>query len=153
MVTNQTGTRIIRHVRNHEGIRARMWVDGIFGQNDNTLALKFEWLKRTEKGDALPIGFSEHQVSWIRVVGRGVVEPVECPPFFADFFRKNYFAPKQLFAAFGEDKSPNGKVNLTPDLGAPVREYDIAGRNKMVAAETTIDTTMQNSNLAQNVYF
>jgi len=150
MVTNLTDTRIIRHVRNHETVEARLWVDRVFGYKDSSLTLKVEWSKVTSSGAVLPIASTSHQVSWIKVVGHGVVEPVECPQFFAGFLRDNNFTPPRR----DEEETENIPEGLLPqDTGELVREFDLIGGGRRVAIETTFDTTTQNSNLAQNVYF
>lgn len=152
MVTNHTDTRIIRHVRNHETIEARTWVDRILGYKDSSLVLKFEWSKRAHDGVAVPIAFSSHQVSWIKVVGHGAVEPVECPPFFASFLRENNFAPRRdIDRQTGDMPAP--EAFMEGEGGEPIQAYDLIGRNRRLAAETTFETTTQHSNLAQNVYF
>lgn len=152
MVTNYTDTRIVRHVRNHEGMEARTWIDRIFGYGDSSLVLKFEWSKLTADGTVVPAAFSEQQVSWIRVTGHGLVEPVKCPSFFSEFLRKSDLAPKLPKAEQSEDM-PLAEAATPQDLGELVREYDLIGRDRRPDAETTLDTSMQHSNLALNIYF
>jgi acyl-CoA thioesterase FadM len=152
MVTNHTETDIMRHVRNHESIEARMWIDQVFGYKDSSIRLKFGWFKITEDGIIVPAAFSDHQVSWIKVVGHGLVEPVECPSFFADFLRENNMSPK-LPKTKQLENLPPVAVITADDFGEMMREYDLIGRNKSAAAETMVDTSMQHSNLAQNIYF
>jgi enediyne polyketide synthase len=152
MVTNLTETRIFRHVRNHETIEARAWVDRISGYKDSSLTLKFEWRKVTSDGAVIPVAFSSHQVSWIKVVGHGVVEPVECPPFFASFLSENNFAPPGR-AGKEATHTPPIEATASQDFGALIHAYDLIGSNRRVAGETTFETTTLNSNLAQNIYF
>jgi enediyne polyketide synthase len=152
MVTNHTDMHIMRHVRNHESIEARTWIDDVFGYKDSSLKLKFEWRKLAANGTIVPVAFSEHQVSWIKVVGHGLVEPVECPLFFADFLRDSGLVPKLPKAKHTENLPPAEAI--TPkDLGELIRAYDLIGKNRSAVTETTFDTSMQHSNLAQNIYF
>ncbi len=152
MVTNQTDTHIIRHVRNHESIEARVWIDNVFGYRDSSIKLKLEWCKLTADGTIVPVAFSDHQVSWIKVVGHGLVEPVECPSFFADFLRENNLAPKLPKTKQPENLPPAAAI-AQENFGGLIRQYDLIGKNKSAAAETVFDTSMQHSNLAQNIYF
>jgi enediyne polyketide synthase len=152
MVTNHTDTHIIRHVRNHESIEARIWIDQVFGYKDSSLILKFVWCKLAANGTIVPIAFSNHQLSWIKVVGHGLVEPVECPSFFAEFLRENDLVPKQPKAKQAENLPPAEAIALQ-DLGDLIQAYDLIGKDKNVVTETTFDTSMQHSNLAQNIYF
>jgi enediyne polyketide synthase len=152
MVTNHTDTHIVRHVRNHEGIEARMWIDRVFGYEDSSLKLKFEWRKLAANATIVPAAYSEHQVSWIKVVGHGLVEPVECPSFFADFLRENGLVPKLAKAKQAENLPPAETITQQ-DFGGLIREYDLIGDKKSTASEITLDTSMQHSNLAQNIYF
>jgi acyl-CoA thioesterase FadM len=152
MVTNHTDTHIIRHVRNHESIEARTWIDQVFGYKDSSLMLKFVWCKLAANGTIVPIAFSNHQLSWIKVVGHGLVEPVACPSFFAEFLRENDLVPKQPKAKQAENLPPAEAIALQ-DLGDLIQAYDLIGKNKNVVTETIFDTSMQHSNLAQNIYF
>jgi acyl-CoA thioesterase FadM len=152
MVTNVTDTRIIRHVRNDETIEARSWVDRVAGYKDSSLTLKFEWRKITPGGEALPVAFSTHQVSWIKVVGHGVVEPVECPRFFSAFLHENNYAPPRPVKDELPRPFPAEEEGLE-DYGELVRQYELIGKDRNMAGETIFETTTQNSNLAQNVYF
>ncbi len=152
MVTNYTDTHIMRHVRNHESIEARMWIDQILGDKDSSLKLKFEWRKLAANGAAVPVAFSDHQLSWIKVVGHGLVEPVECPSFFRDFLRENDLIPKPPRTRQAQ-KLPTAEIFTPQDFGELIRQYDLIGKKKNAAAETTVETSMQHSNLAQNIYF
>jgi enediyne polyketide synthase len=152
MVTNHTNTHIVRHARNHESIEARMWIDRIFGYKDSSLILKFEWRKLSANGTIVPVAFSEHQVSWIKVVGHGLVEPVECPSFFLDFLRENDLIPKPARAEQSENPAPAEAITQR-DFGDLIQTCDLIGENRPAVAETTLDTSMQHANLAQNIYF
>ncbi|MDA8242428.1 MAG: SDR family NAD(P)-dependent oxidoreductase [Nitrospiraceae bacterium] len=152
MVTNHTDTHIVRHVRNHESMEARVWIDQILGYKDSSLKLKFEWRKLTADGAIVPVAFSNHQLSWIKVVGHGLVEPVECPPFFAEFLSENDLVPKRPEAKQAGDIPPTEALT-SRELGELIQEFDLIGTNKSAVTETTLDTSMQHSNLAQNIYF
>ncbi len=152
MVTNHTDTHIVRHVRNHESMEARMWIDQILGYKGSSLILKFEWRKLTADGAIVPVAFSNHQLSWIKVVGHGLVEPVECPPFFAKFLSENDLVPKRPEAKQAGDIPP-AEALTSRELGELIQEFDLIGKNKSAVTETTLDTSMQHSNLAQNIYF
>jgi acyl-CoA thioesterase FadM len=152
MVTNHTDMRIVRHVKNHESIEAHMRIDSISGYKDSSLKLKFEWCKLTTDGIIAPVAVSNHQLSWIKVVGHGVVQPVECPSFFSEFLRENDLIPKHPAGKRAEHSSPADATALL-DSGEIIREYDLIGRDRRPVAETTLDTSMQHSNLAQNIYF
>ena len=80
MVTNYTGTEISAHVGNHEIIDARVWVYKTFGYKDSSLELHFEWRKLMSDGMIMPVAFSRQQLSWIRVVGHGVVDRASVRP-------------------------------------------------------------------------
>ncbi len=151
MVTNYTGTEIAAHVGNHETIDARVWVAKVFGDNDASLELHFEWRKMSE-GMIKPVAFSRQQLSWIRVIGHGVVESVACPEFFMAFLQNNGFLPNAAPAELSEE--PSGEKKIFPqELGNILFEGDLLGSGKDAVKESAVETTMEHSNLAQNIYF
>jgi enediyne polyketide synthase len=149
MVTNYTETNISGHVRNDEIIDARTWIDSMSG---NSLTLHFEWRKLMPDRTMKPVAFSRHQVSWIRVKGHGVAEPVPSPKFFMDFLRDNGLMPKEAGHGPGEAPFNNGKAT-DRGLGRVLYEEDVLGESNNVMEESVFDTTMEHSNLAQNIYF
>ena len=79
MVTNYSDSEISGHIANHEIVDARVWVNNMFGYKDSSLMLHFEWRKLMPDGMIMPVAFSRHKVSWIKVIGHGIVEPVPVP--------------------------------------------------------------------------
>ncbi len=151
MVTNFTRTEIFGYVRNHETIEARAWVDKVFGADNSSLLLNFEWSKLTAGGAAKPVAFSQQQVSWIKTVGHGVVEQVPCPEFFMDFLRKNSLLPETETADIKDDLSGNQAISAE-QLGKTLYEGNVIGDGDLLK-ESVFDTSMEHSNLAQNIYF
>jgi len=151
MVSNYTKTEITRHVRNHEIIHARAWIHKMFGTHDSSLILHFEWSKLSGEGTLIPVAFSSHQVSWVRVIGHGIVEPIAGPKFFMEFLRKNDMLPKKDGIEFDDDSPNSGKISI-PQLGKILYEGDILGEINILE-EAVFDTSMEHSNLAQNIYF
>jgi hypothetical protein len=124
----------------------------VFGEKDSSLELHFEWRKLMSDGMIKPVAFSRQQLSWIRVVGHGVVEPVACPEFFMDFLRNNSFVPKEARTELNEESFSDGKISHR-ELGKDLYEGDLLGGSKNVLKERVVETTMEHSNLAQNIYF
>ncbi len=151
MVTNFTETQIYGFVRNHEMVCVRVWIDKVFGSGNSSLLLHFEWFKLMANGILHPIAFSRQQTSWIRTVGHGVVELVPCPEFFMDFLRQNSLLPKEERI---ESKDNMSGIQTISDaqLGRTLYESNFLGDNAILK-EIVIDTTMEHSNLAQNIYF
>jgi enediyne polyketide synthase len=122
MVTNFTETDISGHVRNDELIDARAWIDRMSG---NSLGLHLEWRKPMPGGRMKQVASSRHQVSWIRVLDHGVVEPVPSPKFFTDFLRDNGYLPEEGMAVSEE---PSSDVNVYDGrLGNIIYEGDVLG--------------------------
>ncbi len=151
MVTNYSATAISGDVRNHEIIDARVWIHKMFGFKDSSLLLHFEWRKLLADRRIMSVAFSEHQVSWVRAVGHGVVEPVECPEFFMDFLQENHLLPEKDSTELHERSSGNGRISIT-ELGNVLYEGNLLGENNILE-DGVFDTTMEHSNLAQNIYF
>jgi enediyne polyketide synthase len=152
MVTNYSDTEIVGHIANHELVDASIWVDKMFGYEDSSLILHFEWRKLMPDGMLIPIAFSRHQVSWIKVIGHGVVEPVPCPQYFKNFLKDNGLLPKGNGKSFLEGSSVERK-KPADRLGNILYEGDVLDIKDSVLGESFFDTTMEHSNLAQNVYF
>lgn len=151
MVTNYSETQIARDVRNHEIMDARCWIEKMFGPKDSSLLLRFEWRKCTADGRIVPVAVSRHQVSWVRAIGHGVVEPMACPEFFMEFLQKSGVLPKGGSAEI-HDKLLSGVQISASELGDVLYEANVLGENH-VLEESVFDTTMEHANLAQNIYF
>lgn len=151
MVTNSTRTEILGHVRNHETIAARTWVDKVFGAGDSSLLLRFEWRKFMADGAERPVALSRQQVSWIKTAGHGVVEPVPCPAFFMDFLRENGLLPDNKRAGAADPLSDE-RSTLAARLGITLYEGNVLGNGDLLK-EGVFDTATEHSNLAQNIYF
>ncbi len=150
MATNYTETDISGDVRNHEFMDARAWIHKIFGANDSSLLLHFEWRKLLQNGRIMPVAFGRQQVSWVRVIGHGVVEPSACPEYFMDFLQKKDISPKGESTDI--EKLPgDGKIS-SAELGNILHEGDLLGNNNILE-ESIIDTTTEHTNLAGNIYF
>ncbi len=151
MVTNYTETQIARDVRNHEIMDVRCWIEKMFGPKDSSLLLSFEWRKRMADGKVVPVAVSTHQVSWVRTIGHGVVEPIACPEFFMEFLQKSGMLPKGGSAEIHDKLLTNGQISVS-ELGKVLYEADVLGEDHILE-ESVFDTTMEHANLAQNIYF
>lgn len=151
MATNFTETEIFGYIRNHEMICVRAWIDKVFGTGNSSLLLHFEWRKLMANGATRPVAFSRQQVSWIETVGHGVVEPVPCPEFFMDFLRQTSRLPKEDKME-ARDDLPSNRTLSAVQLGRILYEGNVLGEGDILK-EIVYDTTMEHSNLAQNIYF
>ena len=152
MVTNYSTSEISGHIANHEIVDARVWIDKMFGYEDSSLMLHFQWGKLMPDGMIMPVAFSRHQVSWIKVIGHGIVEPVSCPQYFKDFLRDNGLLPKENGKSLTDGLS-NVRRNYNESLGNIIYEGNVLDASTEFLEESFFDTTMEHSNLAQNVYF
>ncbi|HTZ17152.1 MAG TPA: hypothetical protein VMB78_01800, partial [Dissulfurispiraceae bacterium] len=152
MVTNYSRTDIWGHAANHETIDAHVWVEKIFGYEDSSLILHFDWGKVMPDGTTKPIASSRHQTSWIKVIGHGIVEPVPCPQYFKDFLKDNRLIPSGNYDAATLELPDNAALS-NDQLGNILQQYNVLEPTDRVLADIFIDTTREHSNLAQNVYF
>lgn len=152
MATNHSETEIYGHIRNHEVIDARTWAHKMFGHGDASLQLHFEWSKRTDDGLTVPVAFSRQQVSWIRVKGHGIGEPVACPEYFRNYLRDSGMIIENTNADVTEEPY-NCREYAGTMLGKLIRENSVLGPDDNILSESIIDTTLEHSNLAQNIYF
>jgi enediyne polyketide synthase len=149
MVTNFTETEISGRIGNHETVDARVWIEKAFG---SSLVLHFDWGKAAPGGAVKRMASSRQGVSWIRVVGHGIVAPVPSPEFFTDFLRDENLLPEEVSADSIEEPAI-GRGDYDGGYGKVLYEADILGEDKGVLEESVINTTMEHSNLAQNIYF
>ena len=148
MATNFTEMDISGHVGNHEVMNGRVWVDRVLG---NSMTLHFDWGKVMPGGTIKQTASSRQQVSWIKVIGHGIVEPVPMPEFFLDFLGKEGLLPEEGDAA--PDEKPEKGRRIYEGLGDVIYESELVVKGGGILDEIIVDTTMLHSNLAQNVYF
>jgi hypothetical protein len=151
MVTNFSETDITRHVRNYETMDCRVWIHDIFGINNSSLILHFEWSKILQDGTIIPVAYSRHQVSWVNVIGHGVVKPIACPDHFMNFLQTHDMVPRET-TGYSSFRMPNAGKISAKGLGNIYYDGDILGDQDLLE-ESVFDTAMEHSNLAQNIYF
>jgi acyl-CoA thioesterase FadM len=152
MIADHSETEIYGHVRNHEVIDAQTWTHKMFGYGDGSLQLHFEWHKRTDSGLTMPAAFSRHQVSWIRVKGHGIVEPVACPEYFRNYLLDSGMITPDTIADVTEEPY-NCREYAGTMLGKLIQENSMIGPDDNILSESIVDTTLEHSDLAQNIYF
>jgi len=153
MVTNYSRTDISGFAANHDIIDARIWIEKMFGYADSSFILRLQWRKITHDGIIEPIATSNHQVSWIKVIGHGIVEPVPCPKYFKDFLLNNNMLPIEYNSVAGDQAYDDVSVPSDARLGKVLYRNDNPEPSGDVSRRLFIDTTLEHSNLAQNVYF
>jgi enediyne polyketide synthase len=152
MVTNYTGTEISGQIANHEVMESHVWIHKMFDDEDSSLILNFEWCKVMPNGVTIPIAFSRQRVSWIKVIGHGIAEPVCCPQYFKDFLKDNGLLPNGNGKSI-EVESSSSRTQYNGRLGKMLYESNVLATIDDVLGESFFDTTMEHSNLAQNIYF
>jgi len=152
MVTNHSKVDILSHVRNHDDLEARLWIDRIFGNKNSSLVLKCEWRKRLADGDTKMVAFGEQQATWVKVIGHGIVEPVDCPRFFQNYLEDNGFMPNKNSESIAAKDIKFENSNLA-SLGGLIHETKVGINGTASLSAMNFDTSMENSNLAQNIYF
>ncbi|MDX1776772.1 MAG: hypothetical protein R3297_09340, partial [Desulfobulbales bacterium] len=152
MVTNHSKVDVVGELRNHENLAARLWVDKIFGNKNSSLVLKCEWSKHLPDGNKKTVAFGEQQATWVKVVGHGIVEPVPCPGFFQNYLEEKGFAPQTDSPVSGHPNTLAGNANPA-SLGKLILATKAGMNGTASLLAKSFDTSMENSNLAQNIYF
>ncbi len=152
MVTNHSKVDVVGEVRNHDDLEARLWIDRVSGDRNSTLLLKCEWRKRLSHGDTKTVAYGEQQTTWVRVVGHGIVEPVDCPHFFQNYMEESGIMPINNSTPIAPMGVDHENANLS-GLGELKHETTAGINGTASLSAMAFDTSMENSNLAQNIYF
>ncbi len=152
LVTNKTRMKFLGEATAQEQVEVRVWANANYGTANSTMDLTFDYRKILHDGNYERLAWCEQQVTWVKILDHGIVEPKSYPDYYWNFVKKSML-PKYE-APNNPDPMPEALaflLNLEGDFEqyrAPVKPVV-----EPVLFEKTIETSLDNSNLVGNIYF
>jgi acyl-CoA thioesterase FadM len=148
MVTNYAETRLFADVVAEDVVEGRFWPGPASGRFGSTQELHFEWRRVLPDGGRERFGWSRMGVTWVEILGHGIVEPRPLPDYYSAMMEPLTPPDTPEVRALLEP-SPSADV----DLGAPVWQAPPGPVNEFLLHEEVFETSLEESNLVGNVYF
>jgi len=146
MVTNNASVRVLGDIRRTGVVEARYWMEGLDGQDDSTMGLRFQWRKVLPAGDSQRIADGKMQITWVRVLGHGQVEVAPLPVYVQDYV--DAVGPRREADAPAEAPFPTELA-----LGKELHRTSRGPRAGRVLLEEVFQTSLEDANLVGNIYF
>ncbi len=151
LVTNKSFIRILGETTAQSIIEVRLWSSENGGSANSTMDLVFDFRKMMPDGSYERVAWSEQQVTWVRILDHGIVQPEPYPDYYWDLIKEmipRYDAPND------PEPLPESLVGLKDFEGD--EEVYMAPKGPVVRpilCEQNIETSLENSNLVGNIYF
>lgn len=150
MVSNWGETRFLSEARAEDVIEGRVFLGPASGRLGSTQDLRYEWLRVLPAGGLERIAWSRMAVTWVEIVGHGLVEARALPDYYASVM-DNLTPPD----------TPDTHAALAPttpnaddiDLGAELWSAPPGPGSGAVVHEETIETSLEEANLVGTIYF
>jgi len=149
MVTNYGETRYFGEARAEDTIEGRFWLGPASGRLGSTQEFHYEWLRVPPGGAPERFAWSRMGVTWVEILGHGVVEARPLPEYYA-----------ALMDRVTPPDSPEVRAALEPtpatddvDLGLPLWIAPPGPAGGPALHEEQFDTSLEESNLVGNIYF
>lgn len=143
-VTNYARFRAGAEARLQDAIEVRVWLGGSTGKSFN---LFFDWRKQAEGGTER-LALTELGVTFVEVLGHGVVRPVRYPEFF-----RNYVAQLGPQREGQNDPDPLPEPLAALEAGATHWTRKPGPEDGPLVLERTFESTLEDSNIVGNIYF
>ena len=145
MVTNNAETIILGHATSADVVSGSAWMEKLYGRENSTMDICYEWSKRLADGSLQLIAISKMTTTWVAILEHGIVEVRPLPEHFQQ-----------------------GIVDMMPQAGTAPSTWQMPERvklgrelcriapgpgNKALLREQFFDTALEESNLVGNVYY
>jgi enediyne polyketide synthase len=151
LVTNKTQMKILGEATAQDQVEIRGWVNGNHGNTNSVLDLTFDYRKVLHGRTYERLAWCEQQVTWVKILDHGIVEPEVYPVYFWDLLKTmlpKYDAPNNpdpIPEPLAYLISPEGDFEQYRAPAKPVIEP--------LLFERVIETSLDNSNTVGNIYF
>ncbi|TCW40538.1 acyl transferase domain-containing protein [Laceyella sacchari] len=146
MVTNFAQTEIVGEASSDDVIEVHLQIDHI--QDNQYMELVYYWYKVSPNGALDLIATSRQGLTWVEIIGHGVVRPAPFPDYYAQFLRE------KLTVMGHNGPVTRTETPLSKELLGPVVFTAPSGpANRWVLQTGTFETCLEESNLVGNVYF
>jgi acyl-CoA thioesterase FadM len=141
-VTNSSETRFFKSGRVGDILEVRTSSSLPYGNKNSAVDVFYDWYRIDQTGKEELMAQSQMQITWVRVMGHGLVEVAPFPEKFLDFFN-----------TFGKDQLNKFDTWATSTLGTSLYKARHGISTEPTLAESIFETTLEDSNLVGNVYF
>jgi enediyne polyketide synthase len=149
MVSNYAETRFFGEARAEDTIEGRFWLGPASGQFGSTQEFHYDWHRLLPDGRRNRFAWSRMGVTWVEILGHGVVEARPLPDYYAEFMDRATPPDTPDVRAALEPQPGIGEI----DLGTVVWEAPPGPVNRALLHEELFDTSFEESNLVGNIYF
>jgi enediyne polyketide synthase len=144
-VTNWAFVEIFDELPGNAVVQVNTYLGEVMGSR---LTIIFEFGKVLPDGNVRRVATGEMAVSWVRVLGHGVVEGIEFPPYLERFVRRVQAKEES------DPRIPPPTDSLSMvDRGPVVYDDSAQAGGGVLLAERTFSTSFEDSNLVGNIYF
>lgn len=149
MVTNYGETRYFAEARADDTIEGHFWLGPASGRLGSTQEFHYEWRRIPPGGAPERFAWSRMGVTWVEILGHGVVEARPLPDYYADLMDR--VTPPDT----AEVRAALEPVPAADDveLGRSLWSAPPGPAGGPVLHEEVFDTSLEESNLVGNIYF
>ncbi|SFJ80464.1 type I polyketide synthase [Thermoflavimicrobium dichotomicum] len=149
MVTNFVQTEVFGEAGSHDVMEVHVQVDRI--ENDSYIEMVYYWHKVKKDKDLELIAVSRQGLTWVEIVGHDSERTVRPSPF-PDYFRQ-YLDDNLTIMRHRHSLERKATVLSDQLLGKELFEVKTGPANRMILQKTTIETTLEESDLVGNIFF
>ncbi|MCK5831778.1 MAG: SDR family NAD(P)-dependent oxidoreductase [Methylococcales bacterium] len=147
LVTNHSSLTILGDATTGDIIEVHFWVSKVFGPDNATVDLFFDWRKILQDGSHERIAKAEMRTSWVKILDHGLVAPEPLPDYMNEFTD-----------TMGKTDDSRGYETLPEPFkslisGDIIYQAPSGPRSGHLLVEETLQPTLEDSNLVGNVYF
>ncbi|MFY9580559.1 MAG: thioesterase family protein [Gaiellaceae bacterium] len=148
MVSNYGELRILDWIRADDVVEGRCYAGPYSGTHGSVQELHYEWRRILPGGGSERVAWSRMEVTWVAIVGHGVVEPRPFPDYYQRGMDR-MTPPDTPEVRASLKPQPSGDV----DLGQVLWAAPPGPVNKALLREQVFETSLEDSNLVGNLYF
>jgi enediyne polyketide synthase len=149
MVSNYAETRFFGEARAEDTVEGQFWLGPASGRLGSTQDLHYDWFRLLPGQEPEPFAWSRMGVTWVEILGHGIVEPRPLPDYYAALMEEMTPPDTADVRAALEPSPPAEPIDLGPELWS-ARPGPGGG---VVLHDEAFDTSLEESNLVGNIYF
>jgi enediyne polyketide synthase len=151
LVTNKTHLKILGEATAQDLVEIRGWANKNQGNTNSIMDLTFDFRKILHDRMFERLAWCEQQVTWVKILDHGIVEPDSYPNYYWDCVKNmlprndapNY--PDPISEPLALLMKPDGNIEQYRAPAKPIVEP--------LLFEKIIETSLDNSNIVGNIYF
>ena len=151
LVTNHSRLKILGEATTSDKIEIRLWAPENETPRSPAMDLTFEFRKALADGGYERLAMCEQQVTWVRVLTHGVVQPEPYPDYYWNLM-KDMLHPRNATGLLEPLPEPLALL-CDSDRDELVYRAPLKPVIEPVLCEKIMETSLENSNLVGNIYF